>query len=146
MFFRSARYFYRFSHTKILRIKLFQNIFENPLFWPLTALLQHFIELKRKLYHSLSSLNRIKHSIPEKLHKDLYFTLFESHLCYGISVWGGSPQSKLDVIHKIQKKVIRIMFGDTDAFKEKFMTCARSRDIDSQILGAEFYTKEHTKL
>ena len=37
------------------------------------------------------------------------------------------------------------MFGDTDAFQEKFMTCARSRDIDSQILGAEFYTKEHTK-
>ena len=106
---------------------------------------QHFIELKRKLYHSLSTLNRIKYCVPDKLHKDLYSTLFESHLCYGISVWGGSPQSKLDAIHKIQKKVIRILFGDTEAYQEKFKTSARSREFGSQKLGAEFYAKEHTK-
>ena len=106
---------------------------------------QHFTELKRKLYHSLSTLNRIKHCVPDNLHKDLYFTLFESHLGYGISVWGGSPQSKLDVIHKIQKKVIRIMFGDTEAYNEKFKTSARCREFGSQRLGAEFYMKEHTK-
>ena len=106
---------------------------------------QHFIDLKRKLYHSLSTLNRIKHCVPENLHKDLYFTLFESHLGYGVSVWGGSPQSKLDSIHKIQKKVIRIMFGDTEAYKEKFKTCARTREFGVQKLGTEFYKKEHTK-
>ena len=106
---------------------------------------QHFLDLKRKLYHSLSTLNRIKHCVPDNLHKDLYFTLFESHLGYGISVWGGSPQSKLDKIHKIQKKVIRIMFGDTEAYQEKFKTCARTREFGSQKLGSEFYEKEHTK-
>ena len=90
---------------------------------------QHFTDLKRKLYHSLSTLNRIKHCVPDNLHKDLYFTLFESHLGYGISVWGGSPQSKLDKIHKIQKKVIRIMFGDTEAYQDKFKTCARTREF-----------------
>ena len=106
---------------------------------------QHFTDLKRKLYHSLSTLNRIKHCVPDNLHKDLYFTLFESHLGYGISVWGGSPQSKLDKIHKIQKKVIRIMFGDTEAYQDKFKTCARTREFGSQKLGSEFYEKEHTK-
>ena len=41
--------------------------------------------------------------------------------------------------------MIRILFGDTEAFKDKFKTCARSRTLDEQRLGPSFYTKEHTK-
>ena len=37
------------------------------------------------------------------------------------------------------------MFGDKNAFLDKFKTCVRSRILDSQVLGDEFYTKEHTK-
>ena len=37
-----------------------------------------------------------------------------------------------------QKKCIRILFGDTEAYKNKFMTCARSREYGSQILGDIF--------
>ena len=106
---------------------------------------QHFIDLKRKLYHALSTLNRIKHCIPEKLQRDLYFTLFESHLSYCISAWGGVSNSKLDSIHRIQKKVIRILFGDTEAYKDKFRTCVRIRTYGEQVLGSEFFQKEHTK-
>ena len=123
------------KYTKFLGITIDEN-----LDWK-----QHLIDLKRKLYHALATLNRIRDSVPDKLHKDLYFTLFESHLSYGISVWGGLPQKKLDAIHVIQKKVIRILFGDNDAFKEKFKTCVRVRELDQQVLGAEFYQKEHTK-
>ena len=81
----------------------------------------------------------------EEFHKDLYYTLFESHLSYCISAWGGVHQSKLDPIHKIQKKVVRILFGDNEAFAEKFRTCARTRILDKQILDGSFYVKEHTK-
>ena len=45
----------------------------------------------------------------------------------------------------MQKKVIRILFGDLEAYKEKFRTCARSRTLEKQILDNVFYTKEHTK-
>ena len=41
--------------------------------------------------------------------------------------------------------MIRILFGDTDAYKEKFRTCCRTRTLDKQLLGASFYCKEHTK-
>ena len=39
----------------------------------------------------------------------------------------------------------RIIFGDLEAYKEKFQTCARTRIYGQQILGSEFYQKEHTK-
>ena len=33
------------------------------------------------------------------------------------------------------------MFGDNEAYKNKFMTCARSRSKEQKILGTEFYEK-----
>ena len=41
----------------------------------------------------------------------MYHALFESHLTYGISVWGAQSQSVLKDIFTIQKKCIRMLFG-----------------------------------
>ena len=123
------------THTKFLGVTI-----DDKLSWD-----QHIIDLRRKLCYSVSTLNRIKHYIPDNLHKDLYYTLFESHLSYCISVFGGVSMSKLNVIHRIQKKVIRILFGDLEAYKDKFRTCVRSRTLEKQVLDSTFYTKEHTK-
>ena len=41
--------------------------------------------------------------------------------------------------------MIRILFGDNEAFKNKFMTSARTRIVEGQQLGPEFFIKEHTK-
>ena len=41
--------------------------------------------------------------------------------------------------------IIRILFGDLEAYKDKFRTCARTRTLDKQILDSSFYMKEHTK-
>ena len=40
---------------------------------------------------------------------------------------------------------IRILFGDSDSYIDKFKTCARVRPINSQHLGNEFYVQESTK-
>ena len=45
-----------------------------------------------KLKSCVGALSRIKESVPVHLHRDLYLTLFQSHLSYGISVWGVSQQ------------------------------------------------------
>ena len=37
------------------------------------------------------------------------------------------------------------MFGDNEAYLEKHRTAARTRDVDTQKLGPEFFEKEHTK-
>ena len=93
---------------------------------------------------ALQALNRIKDSVPQKHHKDLYYTLFESHISYCISVWGGVAPRKLNPLFIAQKSCIRIMFGNY-SLSEKYKTCARSRPLGKQFLGPEFYCKEHTK-
>ena len=38
-----------------------------------------------------------------------------------------------------------MLFGDLDAYLDKLSTCARAKEFGKQKLGADFYTKEHTK-
>ena len=90
-------------------------------------------------------LNRIKDKIPNSMHKTLYHTLFESDISYGITVWGGISNNRLKPLFTTQKMCMRIMFGDKNAFLDKFKTSVRTRSLDSQVLGEEFYRKEHTK-
>ena len=106
---------------------------------------KHIKHLKQKLYHSVSTLSLLRKNLPQDLYKDIYFTLFESHLTYCISVWGGIQLHRYEQLHRIQKKAIRILFGDLDAYKDEFKTWSRTRLIHNQILDSTFYTKEHTK-
>ena len=64
---------------------------------------------------------------------------------FGISVWGGISNNRLEPLFKTQKKCIRILFGDREAYLEKFKTCARTRPFDEQRLVVDFYKKEHSK-
>ena len=74
--------------------------------------LPHIEILKKKLLMCHGTLSRIKASIPKRLHKTIYHALFESHLNYGISVWGAQSQTVLNEIFVIQKKCIRMLFGE----------------------------------
>ena len=123
------------DETKFLGV-----IIDNNLSWQ-----PHLNSLAKKLRCCSGQLNRIKKYIPETFHKSLYHTLFESHLSYGITVWGGVPHSKLNSIFIAQKFCTRIMFGDTEAYLEKHRTAARTRSKDLQKLGPEFFELEHTK-
>ena len=105
----------------------------------------HIQNLTKKLKCHIGCINRIKNNIPAKLHRQLYHTLFESHLTYGITVWGGGSFSKLEPLFTMQKKCLRILFGNKDAYLDKFKTSARCRPFDSQILGQEFFAKENSK-
>ena len=105
----------------------------------------HIKKLSKKLSCSAGILNLIKDNIPEELHKNLYYTLFESHLSYGITVWGGVSNNKIEPLFKKQKKCLRILFGDKEAYLNKFKSCARAKGIENQYLGQEFYRRENSK-
>ena len=40
---------------------------------------------------------------------------------------------------------MRILFGDKEAYLDKFKTSCRTRPIETQLLGTAYYMKEHTK-
>ena len=125
----------RVQETKFLGVIIDEKLKWGP----------HIKYLNSKLKCEIGKLYKMKGCLPTDLHANLYHTLFESHLGYGISVWGGSSVRKLEPLFITQKKCIRIMFGDNEAYRNKFMTCARSRSKEQQILGAEFYELEHRK-
>ena len=125
---------------KVQKAKFLGVIIDQNLSW-----VEHTKNLKRSLSYATATINRIKHSLPINLHKELYFTLFESHLSYCISVWGGAAQCHLSPIWMSQKHCIRILFGGKEAYLNKSKTCARARPLELQALSTSFYEREHTK-
>ena len=123
------------SDTKFLGVTIDEGLTFNT----------HREKLARKLSSCSGMLCRIKDNIPASIHKNLYHSLFESHLSYGITVWGGSSNNKLQSLFVAQKKCIRIMFGDKQGYLDKFMTCARARPKEAMRLDSKFYEREHTK-
>ena len=104
----------------------------------------HISNLTQKLNCQIAAISRIKDCVPRKFYLDLYHTLFESHLSYCISVWGGVKPNRLEPLLKLQKSITRMLFGQNSQ-KLKRMTCARCRILGKQVLDASFYEKEHTK-
>ena len=97
-------------------------------------------KLRNKLKSATGIIRRIRDFIPKKHLKSIYFALFESHMTYCISVWGGVGKTHIDKLFVIQKRCIRMLFGDTEKFMNKF-----SNISGQHISGSELYCKEHTK-
>ena len=125
----------RVSNTKFLGVLIDEQLSWEP----------HVTALRRKLSHASATLNRIRDSIPEELHLDLYYTLFESHLTYCISVWGAAHKNIINKAWTAQKHCVRVLFGNKHAYIDKFKTCAKARPYLSQILDSSFFQLEHTK-
>ena len=125
----------RVRHTKFLGVTIDDKLSWQP----------HIDELNSKLKSACGRIYRVISFLPKTLHKTIYHTLFESHLAYAVTVWGGVSRTKLEPLFRTQKKCIRIIFGDTEAYLDKFRTCARSRPFGDQTLGSEFYKKEPSK-
>ena len=123
------------SETKFLGV-----IIDEKLSWG-----AHVKSLSKKLASCTGSINQIAQSIPENLYRDLYYTLFESYMTYGITVWGSISDAKLNKIFYAQKKILRVLFGDREKFLDKFRTCSRVRPYGEQQLSHEFYAKESSK-
>ena len=123
------------SETKFLGV-----IIDDKLSWG-----PHIKNLATKLRSCTGRICRIRNFVPQDLRMEIYHTLFESHLTFGISVWGGVSSNKLKPLFITQKKCIRILFGDNEAYNDKFKTCARTRPYGKQILGSDFYRKESSK-
>ena len=125
---------------KVEQTKFLGVIIDDKLSW--TA---HINSLVKKLKCVNGQLNRMTKFVPNDIRRTIYHTLFESHLTYGISVWGGVSSNKLVKVFNSQKHCLRILFGDKEAYLDKFKTSVRSRPISEQILGHEFYELEHSK-
>ena len=126
---------------KVDKIKFLGVIIDDKLSW------DHQIEhLENKMLSTIVLIKRVRKVVPKSHYKSIYHSLFESHLTYGISCWGGAYSSKLEKLFAIQKRCIRILFGEIPSFDhpEFYETCARVRTYQNHIAEKD-YTLEHTK-
>ena len=125
---------------QVSEIKFLGITIDDKLSWD-----AHVKCLRKKLASCTGCINQISSSIPNHLYKELYHTLFESYLTYGITVWGSMCDKKLDKLFVAQKKILRVLFGDREKYLDKFKTCVRARPVEEQKLQREFYIKEPSK-
>jgi hypothetical protein len=129
---------------KVTEAKFLGVVMDNQLNW-----IPHAKNLIKKLRSAAAALCRIRHWIPKEKYLTIYHALFESHLTYGITVWGGLKKTWMEEIFKVQKHCVRVLFGDLEMYLEKSRTCVRARpytgNVSSLKLGKEYFCKEHTK-
>ena len=126
---------------KVDKIRFLGVIIDDKLSWD-----HHIEHLENKMLSVIVQIKRIRKVIPESHYKTIYHSLFLSHLTYGISCWGGAYPSKLQKLFAIQKRCIRILFGEIPSFDhvEFYETCARVRTYEDHM-AAKNFVLEHTK-
>ena len=73
----------------------------------------HISELCKKLGRTVGMFYKIRHQCTKRVLRSLYFSLFESHMSYGLPVWGCVNEELINKLLVLQKKAIRaINFSD----------------------------------
>ena len=104
----------KLNRTKIFasrKIKYLGLIIDDMLTWK-----AHVSELAKKLSRSVGMLYKIRENCPQSVLYSLYHSIFNSHLTYGLPVWGNADNIYLEKIRLLQKKAVRaITFSDFNA-------------------------------
>ena len=126
---------------KVDKVKFLGVIIDENLNWE-----SHVEYLTEKLNASIIMIKRITKFVPKSEYLKIYEGLFKSHLSYGISCWGGIPNSKLQGLFRIQKRCIRLLFGLQYSFDHAgyYETCARVRSYQENKCKKN-YCLENTK-
>ena len=69
----------------------------------------HLFELRKKLSKSIGILYKMSKLSTPRVLITLYYSLFFSHLSYGISVWGNADDKYIEKIRLLQNRVVRIL-------------------------------------
>ena len=115
------------TSTKFLGVIIDENLSWQP----------HIEHLNKKLKSCVGAIKRIKDCIPKSQFHNIYHSLFESHLSYCISVWGGISSTYLFIT---QKRCIRMLFGTQ---KDTTQVCRRVLTYEEHINPD--YSLESTK-
>ena len=78
--------------------------------------------------------------MPKDGYLKIYNALFNSHLSYCISCWGGISKYKLQSLFNLQKRCVRLLLGKVINYEhpEFYETCARVRPYNHQMAVENF--------
>ena len=97
----------RIKFFESTKIKYLGGILDNKLTWK-----HHIFELCKKLNRAVGMLYKLRRLNCNKgLLLSLYYSIFQSHLTYGICLWGNADPTILNKIILSQKRAIRVVAG-----------------------------------
>ena len=105
----------KLHHSKLFeasKIKYLGLILDNKLSWK-----WHIAELSKKLSSDLGMLYKIRNFCPLPVLRSLYFSIFNSHLSYGLAVWGNAHRSLISKIKSLQKRAIKCIASSNEVHK-----------------------------
>ena len=109
----SERLTLKLHQTKLFesaKIKYLGLILDNKLSWKF-----HIAELSKKLSRTVGLLYKVRHMCPTNVLRSLYYSLFNSHLSYGLVLWGNANRSYINKIKSLQKRALKSMvFASND--------------------------------
>ena len=111
----------------------------------------HYInELTKKINRAIGMIYKIRYDCTKSVLHSLYFSLFHSHLSYGLSVWGTSNDGYLSKLALQQKKVIRaITFSAFYAHTSplfKSLNILKIKDLFNHKIGSLMWDFDHHSL
>ena len=114
------------------RIRYLGVIIDPLLSWQI-----HISELCKKLSRAVGLLNKIKLLCQKKTLKDIYYSIFHSHLSYGIEIWGAANKNLIKRLIFLQKKAIRIVS------KADYLANTKPLFLENKILKVDnlFFSK-----
>lgn len=71
----------------------------------------HIDKMKGKLSAIAGVFRRLQNVLPSHLKLSVYHSLFNSHIIYGLVLWGGAFQYKIKEMQKIKNRAIKNIFG-----------------------------------
>ena len=109
----SERITLKLHHSKLFessKIKYLGLILDNKLNWK-----AHVSELSKKLSRAVGLLYKIRRFCTVSVLRSLYFSIFNSHLSYGLAVWGNASRSYINKIKVLQRRALKaIAFSHKD--------------------------------
>ena len=111
----SERITLNLHHSKLFessKIKYLGLILDNRLNWR-----AHITELSKKLSRAIGLIYKIRNFCSFSVLRSLYFSIFNSHLSYGLAVWGNANCSYINKIKDLQKRALKaIVFAHNDNY------------------------------
>ena len=78
----------------------------------------HINSVANKIKPGIAILYKVRNLVDTTTLLQIYHAIIQSHINYGILIWGGAPQKYLEILLKLQKKAIRII-----ARKDRLTSC-----------------------
>ena len=68
---------------------------------------KHIECISKTISRNIGVISKLKHSLPLRILRSLYYTLVLPYLSYGLLIWGSAHKTHLDKLIKLQKWAIR---------------------------------------